>query len=120
MSALRKTRTINLRIEPEAHDLIARAAEVSGKKRQRVHDRGVCSLRAGRIAGPALHRRAATLDAVSEILAAPGVARAELVQPVRDQARVDRLTWPTVGRRRSRSSTLLTASNLAGHRSTFG
>ena len=31
MAALRKSRTVNLRIDPEAHDLIARAAQVSGK-----------------------------------------------------------------------------------------
>ena len=31
MPALKKSKTVNLRIDPEAHDLIARAAEVCGK-----------------------------------------------------------------------------------------
>ena len=31
MSAQKKTKTVNLRIEPETHDLIARVAEVCGK-----------------------------------------------------------------------------------------
>ena len=73
MSALKKTRTINLRIEPEAHDLIARAAEVCGK-----------SITAFMTEASVYSAQEELLDqrfiAINEKLAAPGVARDQLVK----------------------------------------
>lgn len=81
MSALRKTRTINLRIEPEAHDLIARAAEVSGKSVSAfMTEASVHSAQEELLDQRFIGVPADVFNAVSEMLAAPGVARAELVQ----------------------------------------
>jgi uncharacterized protein (DUF1778 family) len=80
MSALKKTRTINLRIEPEAHDLIARAADVCGKSITAfMTEASVYSAQEELLDQRFIGVSAQVFDAVNEKLAAPGVARDRLV-----------------------------------------
>lgn len=81
MSALRKTKTVNLRIEPEAHDLIARAAAVCGKSITAfMTEASVYSAQEELLDQRFIGVSADVFEAVSEQLAAPGVARDKLVE----------------------------------------
>jgi uncharacterized protein (DUF1778 family) len=81
MPALKKTRTINLRIEPEAHELIARAAEVCGKSITAfMTEASVYSAQEELLDQRFIGVSAEIFDAISEKLAAPGVARDRLVK----------------------------------------
>jgi uncharacterized protein (DUF1778 family) len=81
MPALKKTRTINLRIEPEAHELIARAAEVCGKSITAfMTEASVYSAQEELLDQRFIGVSAEVFDAISEKLAAPGVARDRLVK----------------------------------------
>ncbi|MET4690826.1 DUF1778 domain-containing protein [Sinorhizobium fredii] len=81
MPALRKTRTVNLRIDPEAHDLIARAAEVCGKSITAfMTEASVYTAQEELLDQRFIGVSAEVFEAVSDKLAAPGVARDELVK----------------------------------------
>ncbi|WOS65320.1 type II toxin-antitoxin system TacA family antitoxin [Sinorhizobium fredii] len=81
MSAPRKTRTVNLRIDPEAHDLIARAAEVCGKSITAfMTEASVYTAQEELLDQRFIGVSAEVFEAVSDKLAAPGVARDELVK----------------------------------------
>ncbi|MBB3319036.1 uncharacterized protein (DUF1778 family) [Rhizobium sp. BK181] len=81
MSALRKTKTVNLRIEPETHDLIARAAEVCGKSITAfMTEASVYAAQEELLDQRFIGVSADVFEAVSEQLAAPGVARDNLVK----------------------------------------
>jgi uncharacterized protein (DUF1778 family) len=81
MSALKKTRTVNLRIEPEAHDLIARAAEVCGKSITAfMTEASVYSAQEELLDQRFIGVSADVFEAVNEQLSAPGVARDNLVK----------------------------------------
>ncbi|MBY5762553.1 DUF1778 domain-containing protein [Rhizobium leguminosarum] len=81
MSALRKTKTVNLRIEPETHDLIARAAEVCGKSITAfMTEASVYTAQEELLNQRFIGVSAEVFDAVSDQLAAPGVARDNLVK----------------------------------------
>ncbi|MDR9808234.1 type II toxin-antitoxin system TacA family antitoxin [Rhizobium hidalgonense] len=81
MSALRKTKTVNLRIEPETHDLIARAAEVCGKSITAfMTEASVYTAQEELLDQRFIGVSADVFDAVSDQLAAPGVARDNLVK----------------------------------------
>ncbi len=81
MSALRKTRTVNLRIDPEAHDLIARAAEVCGKSITAfMTEASVYSAQEELLDQRFIGVSAEVFEAVSDKLATPGAARDELVK----------------------------------------
>jgi uncharacterized protein (DUF1778 family) len=80
MSALKKTKTVNLRIEPETHDLIARAAEVCGKSITAfMTEASVYSAQEELLDQRFIGVPSDVFDAVNEKLAAPGVARDRLV-----------------------------------------
>lgn len=81
MSALRKTKTVNLRIEPETHDLIARAAGVCGKSITAfMTEASVYAAQEELLDQRFIGVSADVFEAVSEQLAAPGVARDNLVK----------------------------------------
>lgn len=81
MTASRKTRTINLRIEPDTHDLIARAADVCGKSITAfMTEASVYSAQEELLDQRFIGVSAEVFDAVSEKLASPGVARDQLVK----------------------------------------
>ncbi|MBD9627016.1 DUF1778 domain-containing protein [Ensifer sp. ENS06] len=81
MSALKKTKTVNLRIDPEAHDLIARAAEVCGKSITAfMTEASVYSAQEELLDQRFIGVSADVFDAVNEQFAAPGKARDELVK----------------------------------------
>jgi uncharacterized protein (DUF1778 family) len=81
MSALKKSRTINLRIEPEAHDLIARAAEVCGKSITAfMTEASLYSAQEELLDQRFLGVSSDVFEAVNEQLAAPGTARDNLVR----------------------------------------
>ncbi|MBB3396654.1 MULTISPECIES: DUF1778 domain-containing protein [unclassified Rhizobium] len=81
MSALRKTKTVNLRIEPETHDLIARAAEVCGKSITAfMTEASVYTAQEELLDQRFIGVSADVFEAVSDQLAAPGVARDNLVK----------------------------------------
>ncbi|MBB3610952.1 DUF1778 domain-containing protein [Rhizobium sp. BK602] len=81
MSALKKTKTVNLRIEPETHDLIARAAEVCGKSITAfMTEASVYSAQEELLDQRFIGVSADVFEAVSDQLAAPGVARDNLVK----------------------------------------
>ena len=81
MPALKKTRTINLRIEPEVHDLIARAADVRGTSITAFMTRAsVSSAQEELLDQRFIGISAEVFEAVSETLSAPGVAREALVK----------------------------------------
>jgi len=75
------TIAINLRIEPEAHDLIAHAAEVCGESTTAfMTEASVYSAQEELLDRRFIGVSADVFDAVSEKLAAPGVAREHLVK----------------------------------------
>ncbi|MFS8048532.1 DUF1778 domain-containing protein [Rhizobium sp. BR 314] len=81
MSALKKTKTVNLRIEPETHELIARAAEVCGKSITAfMTEASVYSAQEELLDQRFIGVSADVFEAVSDQLAAPGVARDNLVK----------------------------------------
>ncbi|WP_082222179.1 DUF1778 domain-containing protein [Mesorhizobium loti] len=81
MSAQRKTKTVNLRIEPEAHDLIARAAEVCGKSITAfMTEASVYSAQEELLDQRFIGVTSDVFEAVSDKFAAPGTARDELVR----------------------------------------
>ncbi|OWW02087.1 hypothetical protein ATY81_22690 [Rhizobium sp. R72] len=81
MSAPRKTKTVNLRIEPETHDLIARAAEVCGKSITAfMTEASVHTAQEELLDQRFMGVSADVFEAVSDQLAAPGIARDNLVQ----------------------------------------
>ncbi|MEY9627089.1 type II toxin-antitoxin system TacA family antitoxin [Sinorhizobium fredii] len=81
MPAPRKTRTVNLRIDPEVHDLIARAAEVCGKSITAfMTEASVYTAQEELLDQRFIGVSAEVFEAVSDKLAAPGVARDELVK----------------------------------------
>ena len=81
MSALKKTRVLNLRIDPEAHDLIARAAEVRGKSITAfMTEASVYSAQEELLDQRFIGVPAQVFDEVDEMLTAPGVARDRLVK----------------------------------------
>lgn len=81
MSAQRKTRTVNLRIDPEAHDLIARAAEVCGKSITAfMTEASVYTAQDELLDQRFIGVSADVFEAVSDKLSAPGVERDQLVK----------------------------------------
>ncbi|OCJ02450.1 hypothetical protein A6U86_32225 [Rhizobium sp. AC27/96] len=81
MSALKKTKTVNLRIEPETHELIARAAEVCGKSITAfMTEASVYSAQEELLDQRFIGVSADVFEAVSDQLAVPGVARDNLVK----------------------------------------
>jgi len=81
MSALKKSKTVNLRIDPEAHDLIARAAEVCGKSITAfMTEASVYSAQEELLDQRFIGVSASVFDSVNETLTAPGVARDRLVR----------------------------------------
>jgi uncharacterized protein (DUF1778 family) len=81
MSAQRKTRTVNLRIEPEAHELIARAADVCGKSITAfMTEASLYSAKEELLDQRFIGVSADVFETVSEKLSAPGVARDRLVK----------------------------------------
>ena len=81
MSALKKSKVVNLRIEPEAHELIARAAEICGKSVTAfMTEASVYSAQEELLNERFIGVSADVFAAVSEKLAAPGVARDRLVR----------------------------------------
>lgn len=81
MSAQKKTRTVSLRIEPVAHDLIARAAEVCGKSITAfMTEASIYSAQEELLDQRFIGVPADVFEAVSDKLAAPGVARDQLVK----------------------------------------
>lgn len=81
MSAPRKTKIVNLRIDPEAHDVIARAAEVCGKSITAfMTEASVYSAQEELLDQRFIGVSAEVFDEVNEMLAAPGVARDRLVR----------------------------------------
>lgn len=81
MSAQRKTKTVNIRIEPEAHELIARAAEVCGKSITAfMTEASVYSAQEELLDQRFIGVSADVFEIVSDKLAAPGVARDRLVK----------------------------------------
>lgn len=81
MSALRKTKTVNLRIEPDMHDLIARAAEVCGKTITAfMTEASVYSAQEELLDQRFIGVSSEVFDEVNELLSAPGVARTQLVK----------------------------------------
>ena len=86
MAALKKTRTINLRIEPEMHDLISRAADVCGKSITAfMTEASIYSAQEELLDQRFIAVSADVFDTVSEKLAAPGVARDRLVKLFEDK-----------------------------------
>jgi len=81
MSAQKKTKVVNLRIEPEAHELITRAAEVCGKSITAfMTEASVYSAQEELLDQRFIGVSAEIFEAVSEKLVAPGVARDRLVK----------------------------------------
>lgn len=81
MSALKKSRTVNLRIDPEAHDLIARAAEVCGKSITAfMTEASVYSAQEELLDQRFIGMSSEVFEAVDDALTAPGKAREELVK----------------------------------------
>lgn len=81
MSAQKKTKIVNLRIDPEDHDLIARAAEVCGKSLTAfMTEASVYSAQEELLDQRFIGVSADVFAAVSDKLAAPGVARDQLVK----------------------------------------
>lgn len=81
MPAARKSRIVNLRIDPEAHDLIARAAEVSGKSITAfMTEASVHSAQEELLDQRFMGVPAQVFDEVNEMLTAPGTARDRLVR----------------------------------------
>lgn len=81
MAALKKTKTVNLRIEPEAHELIARAAEVCGKSITAfMTEASVYSAQEELLDQRFISVSSDVFESVNEKLAAPGVARDQLVR----------------------------------------
>jgi uncharacterized protein (DUF1778 family) len=81
MAALKKSKTVNLRIDPEAHDLIARAAEVCGKSVTAfMTEASVYSAQEELLDQRFIGVSAEVFDKVNEMLAAPGEARDRLVR----------------------------------------
>ncbi len=81
MSASKKSKTVNLRIDPEAHDLIARAAEVCGKSITAfMTEASVYSAQEELLDQRFIGVSAEVFDKVNEMLSTPGVARDRLVR----------------------------------------
>lgn len=81
MSALRKSKTVNLRIDPEAHDLIARAADVCGKSITAfMTEASVYSAQEELLDQRFIGVSSDVFDSVDDILSAPGTAKDELVK----------------------------------------
>jgi uncharacterized protein (DUF1778 family) len=81
MSAQKKTKTVNLRIEPETHDLIARAAEVCGKSITAfMTEASVHTAQEELLDERFIGVSAEVFEAVSDKLSAPGTARDQLVK----------------------------------------
>lgn len=81
VSALKKSKILNLRIEPEAHELISRAAEISGKSVSAfMTEASVSSAQEELLNERFISVPADVFAEVSDKLAAPGVARERLVR----------------------------------------
>ena len=81
MSALKKTKMVNLRIDPEAHDLISRAADICGKSVTAfMTEASVYSAQEELLNERFIGVSADVFAEVSDKLAAPGVARDRLVR----------------------------------------
>lgn len=81
MSAQRKTKTVNLRIDPEDHDLIARAAEVCGKSVTAfMTEASVYSAQEELLEQRFIGLSADVFEGVSEMLSKPGISRDRLVK----------------------------------------
>lgn len=81
MSAQRKSKTVNLRIDPESHDLIARAAEVCGKSITAfMTEASVYTAQEELLDQRFIGVSADVFETVNEQLSAPGVARDQLVR----------------------------------------
>lgn len=81
MSAQKKTKTVNLRMDPEDHALITRAAEVCGKSLTAfMTEASVHSAQEKLVDQWFIGVSADVFAAVSDQLAAPGVARDQLVK----------------------------------------
>lgn len=81
MSALKKSKTVNLRIDPEAHELISRAADICGKSITAFMTEASVSSAQEELLDQRFFGVSADVFAeVSDKLAAPGVARDRLVR----------------------------------------
>ncbi len=81
MSALKKSKTVNLRIDPEAHELISRAAEICGKSITAfMTEASVYSAQEELLDQRFIGVSADVFTEVSDRLAAPGVVRDRLVR----------------------------------------
>jgi uncharacterized protein (DUF1778 family) len=81
MSAIRKSKAINLRIDPEAHDLIACAAEICGKSITAfMTEASVHSAQEELLDQRFIGVSAEIFETVSQQLAAPGIAHERLVK----------------------------------------
>lgn len=81
MSALKKSKMVNLRIDPETHDLITRAAEICGKSVTAfMTEASVYSAQEELLNERFIGISADVFSEVSDKLAAPGVARDRLVR----------------------------------------
>jgi uncharacterized protein (DUF1778 family) len=81
MSALKKSKMVNLRIDPETHDLIARAADICGKSVTAfMTEASVYSAQEELLNERFVGMSADVFAEVSDKMAAPGVARDRLVR----------------------------------------
>jgi uncharacterized protein (DUF1778 family) len=81
MSALKKTQTLNLRIEPQNHDVLKRAAKVCGKSLSAfMMEAAVYSAQRELLDQRFVSVDASVFDAVQAQLDAPANADAELVR----------------------------------------
>lgn len=81
MSAQLKTRTVNLRIDPEAHELIVRAAQICGKSITAfMTEASIHSAQEELLEQRFIGVSADVFEALSDKLSAPGVARDQLVK----------------------------------------
>jgi uncharacterized protein (DUF1778 family) len=81
MSALKKTQTLNLRIEPQNHDVLKRAAEVCGKTLSAfMMEAAVHSAQRALLDQRFVSVDAAVFDAVKTQMDAPAQADAQLVR----------------------------------------
>ena len=81
MAALKKSRMLNLRIDPDAHEMIARAAGIKGKSVTAfMTEASVTSAQEELLNERFMGVSADVFAEVSDKLAAPGVARDRLVR----------------------------------------
>lgn len=81
MSAQKKTRTVTFRIDPEDHDLIARAAEICGKSVTAfMTEASIYSAQEELLEQRFIGVSSEVFDNVNDLLSRPGIARDRLVK----------------------------------------